>query len=595
MSARELNQLPPGLFTIYLGVEAEPLPLGEISSGRISSAEDTKPSKHLAYYEVVDLTVLKARDNSISLLQPELSLFGGLKTLDLAKNQVSKLPDSFGDLTCITHLDLSHNAFEEFPGVVCYLPGLATLDISGNSLRTLQFPSETPSPSDFGTSSFFSQPAKNTSSGPLPALKTFNLANNSLVASAIEFKTFPPRSLTTLDLSENPLGQAADLLKALATHRSLRDVSLRKTELDAESLAPIDAQSFANMQSLDLSENGWLTAHDVQTYFDPTGKKVILTSSRGPIGEQELGALTVRVGAKDTREPWEIASDAQSKRSATPGNRNQTPTPALDVEEEGLGIGDRSKPPVFAGGRRRPLGSPTKAIPKEDLAVEVEEEDVFTEAGRLRKRLAEAEEEAKRERELVKTDPQPDTVTKAVLEKYYDASSRTITLPASKRVTHNRHASLAFPRVGGAGGLTSGTDPNVPTETLPLTVIAAQHPWGANLRGLRLSNRRADVAFMLRAGLRLDTVEDVMLDGCGLSDVVRVKHPDESGVDEVKEPIFDALGASFPGIATLDLSENGLSGVSGIVKLFFPPFGGGRGLKVLRLKGEWMVLTEYCV
>lgn len=53
------------------------------------TSDDTKPSKKLAYYEIVDLTSLKARDNAIVAMQPELSMFGSLKVLDFAKNQVS--------------------------------------------------------------------------------------------------------------------------------------------------------------------------------------------------------------------------------------------------------------------------------------------------------------------------------------------------------------------------------------------------------------------------------------------------------------------------------------------------------------------------
>jgi hypothetical protein len=43
-----------------------------------------KKSKGTTWYEQVDLTALKAPDNLIVELQPELSLFGSLKVIDVS-------------------------------------------------------------------------------------------------------------------------------------------------------------------------------------------------------------------------------------------------------------------------------------------------------------------------------------------------------------------------------------------------------------------------------------------------------------------------------------------------------------------------------
>ncbi|KAG8904971.1 hypothetical protein FRB99_000930 [Tulasnella sp. 403] len=571
LTSRSLSHLPPALFSIHLGVDPEPLP------DQPPSVDDVKPSRHLAYYEAVDLTTLKVRDNAITALQPELALFGSLKVLDLSKNQLSVLPDTFGELVCLVHLDLSENKFDQFPDALSYLPLLAWLDLSHNALNGISFAAP---PSDFGTDSFFGFSRRSKDGGKLMALKTLILANNQLTPSSIDPANFPPTSVTKLDLSGNPLGQARELIRRLGESLALRELSIKSADLEEGTFTnPSDQPNklYSSLHLLDLSENAWIREPELRTYFGPLEREVIIG---GPTTEaSSQTAVTVRLGSKDRREAWEVEAQERGKtKNGVPHESGQ-----VEVAEEGLGIGERNGPPVFGGGRKR-LDRP-KPVEKEQWEVDIDE-GLHTEAGRLRKRLTEVkEEEDKAATVEVKEAP------KTTLDKYFDEQSRTVSLPASKRAAHNRHASWAMSRSGFNG---APTDPNVPTETLPLGVIMA-HSWGATLRALHLSNRRADVAFALGSGgdtLRLDKVEEILLDGCGLSDLVRVKRPGEK-FEETKG-VFEILGGMFPAIATLDLSENNLTHVSGIVKLFFPEnaLAHGRGLKVLRLKGNSIASVE---
>ncbi|KAG8951263.1 hypothetical protein FRC04_006502 [Tulasnella sp. 424] len=660
LTSRTLSYLPTSLFSIHLTVDPELLP-GQTAS----SAEDSTPHRQLAYYEAVDLTSLKARDNSLTVLQPELSLFGSLKVLDFAKNQLSTLPDSIGELACLVHLDLSENKFEQFPeNAVSYLPALSWLDISRNQLKSLKFvggmadgTGPTPPSPGFGSDSFFGPSSSLQRHGRgsglsqpevLPSLKTLNVADNQLSAASIDgiggrggAGAFPPKSLVKLDLSGNPLGAASPLVAVLSSAApSLKELLMKKCELEQGSFAPLPetpdpsarktaaaagrssrSGPFANLHVLDISENGWLTEQEVKEYFKAVVERAAVIGAPNESIDVVPGAVEVRLGMRDTREKWEVEAESKSR---TGNNSNSNSNAAETDGTAGLAIGERERgaPPVMGGGRKRQ--DRPKSVQKEQWEADVDE-GLHTEAGRLRKRLeeerkaAEAEEAKRKAKEQAAaaaaattvdaastsaSKEEPSQAAKGTLDKHYDASSHTLALPSSKKKpAHNRHTSLTFSRSAAAasGGIGGAGDPNVPTETLPMTVIVTQ-PWSSSLRALHMSNRRADSVFTLPASVdhvRLERVEEVLLDGCALGDLVRVRRlsGDAGGEGTDDEPIFELLGGMFPAMTTLDLSENGLTKVPGLVKLFFPAGGeegDGRksGLKVLRLKGNAIVDVE---
>lgn len=83
MSSRSLASLPTALFETHLGVTPEPLKIAPKETEEELRAGRTKERAQTAWFEAVDLTILKLRDNVIVEIQPEISLFGSLKTLDV--------------------------------------------------------------------------------------------------------------------------------------------------------------------------------------------------------------------------------------------------------------------------------------------------------------------------------------------------------------------------------------------------------------------------------------------------------------------------------------------------------------------------------
>lgn len=85
ISARSLPCLPSSLFEVHLGVQPERLEgILEPSTddGSISKGQDR--SNGPSWYDAQDLQTLKAWDNEISKIQPEISLFGSLKTVEVS-------------------------------------------------------------------------------------------------------------------------------------------------------------------------------------------------------------------------------------------------------------------------------------------------------------------------------------------------------------------------------------------------------------------------------------------------------------------------------------------------------------------------------
>jgi Leucine-rich repeat (LRR) protein len=102
LSSRSLSSPPSALFEIHLGITPEPLKLAPKETEDELRAGKTKERAETAWFEAVDLTVLKLRDNVIVEIQPEISLFGSLKTLDVRDPpELIPLPHLY-DFSCVT-------------------------------------------------------------------------------------------------------------------------------------------------------------------------------------------------------------------------------------------------------------------------------------------------------------------------------------------------------------------------------------------------------------------------------------------------------------------------------------------------------------
>lgn len=104
LANRALPCLPSALFEIHLGITPEPLKLvpveppittattDDLAASRRRNGADNGPS----WYEAQDLEVLKAWSNEIVEIQPEISMFGSLKTIDVCR--VCTVMSMFADL-----------------------------------------------------------------------------------------------------------------------------------------------------------------------------------------------------------------------------------------------------------------------------------------------------------------------------------------------------------------------------------------------------------------------------------------------------------------------------------------------------------------
>ncbi|NXS21795.1 PIDD1 protein, partial [Mystacornis crossleyi] len=160
---------------------------------------------------------------------------------------LTSLPPDFGNLTCLTHLDLSFNRLSTLPSCILQLPSLRVLLVSHNSLVTL--------PEDFGCLSkltFFSA-MKNQlkdlprSIGKLSMLQDLDLSENALELLPEEVGNL--HNCTELDLSGNRLLSIPD---SLANLKSLRRLHLHSNLLVT---VPASLASLPNLSRLDLQNN----------------------------------------------------------------------------------------------------------------------------------------------------------------------------------------------------------------------------------------------------------------------------------------------------------------------------------------------------
>ncbi|OWK58564.1 p53-induced death domain-containing protein 1 [Lonchura striata] len=148
-----------------------------------------------------------------------LVLKGGLARDEFGSYQhgsLTSLPPDFGDLRCLTHLDLSFNRLSTLPSCILHLPSLRVLLVSHNSLMTL--------PEDFGSLSkltFFSA-MKNQlkdlpqSIGELSLLQDLDLSENALELLPEEVGNL--HNCTELDLSGNRLLSIPESLEQKSLH-----------------------------------------------------------------------------------------------------------------------------------------------------------------------------------------------------------------------------------------------------------------------------------------------------------------------------------------------------------------------------------------
>uniref|UniRef100_A0A8C8SM90 P53-induced death domain protein 1 n=1 Tax=Pelusios castaneus TaxID=367368 RepID=A0A8C8SM90_9SAUR len=211
--------------------------------------------------EVAEVEFLRLNCNEalIDTTLSSLPLLKSLKSLVLkgghAKDEfgacqqgsLTTLPQDFGDLICLTHLDLSFNSFSRLPSCIMDLASLRELLVCHNSLVGL--------PEDFGRLSkltFFSA-MKNQlrdlprSIGELAALQRLDLSENALESLPEEIGNLC--NCMELDLSGN------QLMGCLSLPRSLHHLHQLCLHSNLLVTVPASLASLPNLSRLDLQNN----------------------------------------------------------------------------------------------------------------------------------------------------------------------------------------------------------------------------------------------------------------------------------------------------------------------------------------------------
>ncbi|KAI8897711.1 hypothetical protein BC833DRAFT_592610 [Globomyces pollinis-pini] len=124
-----------------------------------NTSNDVSFDRPVAWWEEVDLTRLVAADNNIQEIDPRIELLHALCVLDLHGNSITFLPTQLSSLLQLHSLNVAHNAITSLPNEICSLPLLelllhnnqlsslpdnfgqlsriTTLDLSNNSISTL--------------------------------------------------------------------------------------------------------------------------------------------------------------------------------------------------------------------------------------------------------------------------------------------------------------------------------------------------------------------------------------------------------------------------------------------------------------------------
>ncbi|CAK5263046.1 unnamed protein product [Mycena citricolor] len=590
LSTRGLQCIPSALFELHLGVNPVPLPSVPDEPPLPPAVETGRVRKSSAWYEGRDLEILKAWGNEIVEIQPEIALFGSLKSVDLHKNKIAMVPKEFADLAALTTLDLSHNALTSLPPNIFSLPALSNLNISHNRLTSLPFSAPfasavTKKPT-FASHGFLGEPAIERSTVPLPKLAIFDASNNDFSAVAIDLDL--PKALINLDLSSNHLDSegpeaCSKLLAKLATLPKLKVLRFERADI-SDGIFDSVADSHDPFPSLSVLDFGYTKVTEGGARSGLKGLKKELTFEVTN-DEPPSGTVCIIVGKKLVREAWEIEAERQAKSRAD------------KKAAEPLGLDWENAPPSVSKAQKAALKPVVKPVPIVKEAWEIEaEQGLLTEGGRRRARAA-----AAAAKEIgIGEPPRQSSPTKMLTladPQYYSNRTDTLTLPASvaAKPGHARAISLAstaFEKLSAP----RASDVALPTATLPLSLIASQS-FAQNLKVLVLNSRRLDRSFTLPAASPaeplLPRLEELNLEGCNLGDSVSVSiasAEETIAVPSMTRPTLPLIAELFPSVRNLNLAYNQLTAASltdsTLSGLLTADGNLHKGLKQLHLRGN---------
>ncbi|KAJ7131716.1 hypothetical protein C8R43DRAFT_657910 [Mycena crocata] len=599
LSTRSLQCIPSAMFDLHLGITPEPLK-SVVEEPPLPPAPETAARKRAApaWFEIQDLEILKAWGNDIIEIQPEISLFGSLKSIDLHKNKIVSLPDQFADLAGLTTLDLSHNALTSLPAHLFSLPALSNLNVANNALTSLPFgaPFSSAKPQPTGARGLFG-PEITRASTPLPKLAIFDASNNKLAAGTIDLDL--PKSIVTLDLSGNPLESeghqaCSKLFSTLATLQKLKILRCEKADISDRVFEGISLSSGA-FPSISILDFGSTKMTENGATYGLKGLAQELTfeiTNEDPPG----GVVRVIVGKKIVREAWEIEAERRSKSRAG------------KAVDGGLEWENVSPAQTRIAQQKSRIQTPAAKTPVVKEAWEIEaEQGLLTEGGKRRARAAAATSAAADSGLGLGAHPRqpsPTPKTSSLADpQYYNSRTETLTLPPSTAPSrHGRAVSLASPSFMKFPSPRT-SDVTLPTATMPLALISVQ-PFAHTLKVLILTNRRMDRSFTLPAPSAgeplLPRLEELSLEGCNLGDNISIATAtaDETVlvVPSQTKLILPLLTELFPSLRNLNMAYNTLTSAALTTAVLSDlilssdsastPSADRKGLKQLHLRGN---------
>jgi hypothetical protein len=399
---------------------------------------------------------------------------------------------------------------------------------------------KTPTPTR-RSSDFYSAPEIVRATRPLPCLTSLDASHNKIVASAIHSDGIP-RDLKTFNLTYNPLSNVTELLRSLGAVTHLVELRMSKCDIDDTSFpssllsSSANARPFPKLAVLDLEETR-ATKESVSAAFSTVAQTIDFEASVSDPRTIPAGTLVVAVGKRIVRESWEIEADRTAQR----------------LLEKRSGANLRA---ASAASAPPPPPPPPQPIVKE--LWEINAQQGLLSEGAQRRARAEASQRAADDVAVV--------APEALLDRYWDARSFTLTLPPSTGRSVRPGAVSKDP---------------LPRATLPLALIAPQS-FADTLRVLELRGRRAEPSFVLPTGEGplLPHLETLNLEGCALSD--SVPGAEEGGTLRV-------LARLFPSLRNLELAYNDLTGAAlarETLELLLFAGGDRKGLRRLGLCGN---------
>mmetsp|Transcript_16208 Transcript_16208/g.63201 ORF Transcript_16208/g.63201 Transcript_16208/m.63201 type:complete len:1265 (+) Transcript_16208:177-3971(+) len=277
------------------------------------------PVDILEYSSLVQLLLEK---NLISTIQPELLALHRLEVLSLASNSLSSLPENLDTAwPRLAKLDLSKNAFEEFPEALTKLTALGTLRFSHNLITKLP-----------------------TTITAMEGLNGFDLRNNrleALPANFAELKGLKRLALQTNQLQELPAGLEnlqlesigimwnpgeAAMAEALANCKNLT-IDTKGADAEASSKLPKSWSSKIGLKSRDFTPSRKTSKQKVSK---SAKRKSATHDDHSSIPYGSITAATKKAQREKGGEKRDKSTEKRSGEKEEKKKRDRSKKPAVD-------------------------------------------------------------------------------------------------------------------------------------------------------------------------------------------------------------------------------------------------------------------------